>query len=65
VLRGIVKAPDLCSNEPTGVAQRLIDAGFTERYDYALESLQEVLYDRGGISTQKIRSVFTRCGCVM
>ena len=46
VLRAILKAADLCANEPIRVAQRLVERGFADRYDYALETLQEVHYDR-------------------
>ena len=46
VLRAILKAADLCAAEPERVAQRLVDGGFTERYDYALQTLTEVPYDR-------------------
>jgi NitT/TauT family transport system substrate-binding protein len=46
VLRAILKATDLCATEPARVAQRLVDGGFTARYDYALQSLSELPYDR-------------------
>jgi len=46
VLRAILKATDLCAAEPKGVAQSLVDRGFTTRYDYALETLREVPYDK-------------------
>jgi NitT/TauT family transport system substrate-binding protein len=46
VLRAILKATDLCVSEPKRVAQRLVDGGFTARYDYALETLTEVPYDK-------------------
>ena len=46
VLRAILKATDLCAAEPERAAQRLVDGGFTERYDYALQTLTEVPYDR-------------------
>jgi NitT/TauT family transport system substrate-binding protein len=44
VLRAILKATDLCASEPTRVAQRIVDAGFTPRYDYALQALKEIPY---------------------
>jgi NitT/TauT family transport system substrate-binding protein len=44
VLRAILKAADVCATEPGKAAQRLVDAGFTERYDYALETLTELPY---------------------
>ena len=46
VLRAILKITDLCVAEPERVAQRLVDGGFTEQYDYALQALTEVPYDR-------------------
>jgi NitT/TauT family transport system substrate-binding protein len=45
-LRAILKAADLCVTEPEWAARRYVDAGFTDRYDYALETLTEVRYDR-------------------
>ena len=44
VLRAILKVTDLCVAEPERVAQRLVDGGFTPRYDYALQTLIEVPY---------------------
>jgi NitT/TauT family transport system substrate-binding protein len=44
VLRAILKAADVCATEPEKAAQRLVAAGFTERYDYALETLTELPY---------------------
>jgi NitT/TauT family transport system substrate-binding protein len=46
VLRAILKATDLCVAEPARVAQRLVDGGFTPRYDYALQTLHEVPYGK-------------------
>ena len=43
-LRAVLKTADLCITEPERVARRLIDAGFTQRYDYALQSLTELPY---------------------
>jgi NitT/TauT family transport system substrate-binding protein len=45
-LRAIYKAADFCSAEPATAARRLVDGGFTERYDYALQTVREVPYDR-------------------
>jgi NitT/TauT family transport system substrate-binding protein len=44
VLRATLKAADLCAAAPEQAAQRLVDGGFTERYDYALETLSEIPY---------------------
>jgi len=46
VTRAILKATDLCVAEPERVARMLVDGGFTERYEYALQALTEVPYDR-------------------
>jgi NitT/TauT family transport system substrate-binding protein len=46
VLRAILKATDLCATEPARAAQRLVDGGFTPRYDYALQTLSGLPYDR-------------------
>jgi NitT/TauT family transport system substrate-binding protein len=44
VMRAVLKAADLCITEPKRVAQRMVDGGFTERYDYALQTLTELNY---------------------
>jgi NitT/TauT family transport system substrate-binding protein len=46
VLRAILKAADLCATEPARAAQRLVDGGFTARYDYALQTLGDNPYDK-------------------
>jgi NitT/TauT family transport system substrate-binding protein len=46
VLRAILKATDLCVVEPERVARRLVDGGYTARYDYALQTLMELPYGR-------------------
>jgi NitT/TauT family transport system substrate-binding protein len=46
VLRAILKAADVCVSEPARAAQRLVNGGFTPRYDYALQTLNEVPYDK-------------------
>ena len=46
VVRAILKAADLCASEPARAARMLVDGGFTPRYDYALQTLQEVPYDK-------------------
>jgi NitT/TauT family transport system substrate-binding protein len=46
VIRAILKAADLCSSEPERVARRVVDSGFSERYDFALEALREIPYDK-------------------
>jgi NitT/TauT family transport system substrate-binding protein len=44
VVRAVLKAADVCFAEPRRAAQRLVDGGFTERYDYTLQGLSEVPY---------------------
>jgi NitT/TauT family transport system substrate-binding protein len=44
VVRAILKATDICLRQPELVAQKLVDGGFTPRYDYALQALNEVPY---------------------
>jgi NitT/TauT family transport system substrate-binding protein len=44
VVRALLKAADLCAAEPENAAQRLVEGGFTKRYDYALQALQEIPY---------------------
>ena len=46
VLRAILKADDLCVRDPARAAQRLVDGGFAPRYDYALQTLNEIPYDK-------------------
>jgi NitT/TauT family transport system substrate-binding protein len=45
-LRAMLKAADICALEPDRAAQSLVDRGFTPRYEYALQTLQEVPYGR-------------------
>jgi NitT/TauT family transport system substrate-binding protein len=44
VVRAILKAADLCASEPEQAARRLVDGGFTEHYDYAVQTLNENPY---------------------
>jgi NitT/TauT family transport system substrate-binding protein len=46
VLRAILKATDFCASNPTAVARQLVDGGFTPNYDYALQTLNEVWYNK-------------------
>jgi NitT/TauT family transport system substrate-binding protein len=43
-LRALFKGADLCARSPETAARRLVDAGFAERYDYALQTLTELPY---------------------
>ena len=46
VLRAILKATDFCVSDPVGAARQMVDRGFAPRYDYALQTLNEVPYNR-------------------
>jgi NitT/TauT family transport system substrate-binding protein len=46
VLRAILKTTEFCAGEPARAAQRLVDGGFASRYDYALETLTGIPYDK-------------------
>jgi NitT/TauT family transport system substrate-binding protein len=43
-VRAIVKGADVCALEPERAARFLVDKGYTERYDYALQALRDVPY---------------------
>jgi NitT/TauT family transport system substrate-binding protein len=45
-LSAILRAADLCVSDPSRVARRLVDAGVTSRYDYALQTVSEIHYDK-------------------
>src|SRR5687767_10935715 len=45
-LRAILKGADICALEPERAARALVDGGFTPRYDYALQTMKEVPYDK-------------------
>src|SRR5439155_26241328 len=38
-VRAILKAADACAADPARAARFLVDKGYTDRYDYALQSL--------------------------
>jgi len=46
VLRAILKAADLCVTEPALIARRIVDRGFTDNYDFALQTLRAIPYDK-------------------
>ena len=45
-LRAILKATDMCAREPDRAAQLLVEKGYTPNYDYALQTLREIPYNR-------------------
>jgi NitT/TauT family transport system substrate-binding protein len=44
-LRAVFKAAAFCQAEPENAARRLVDGGFAEQYDYALQTIQELPYE--------------------
>ena len=45
VVRAILKAADLCATQPERFARQIVDGGFTPRYDYALQTFNDVPYN--------------------
>jgi NitT/TauT family transport system substrate-binding protein len=45
VVRAILRGADLCAREPERVAREIVDKGYVENYDFALETLREVEYN--------------------
>jgi NitT/TauT family transport system substrate-binding protein len=43
-LRAILKGANICALEPERAARALVHQGLAPRYDYALQSMQEVPY---------------------
>jgi NitT/TauT family transport system substrate-binding protein len=46
VVRAVLKGADFCASEPVAAAQQLVDGRFAARYDYALQTLRDVPYDK-------------------
>jgi NitT/TauT family transport system substrate-binding protein len=44
VIRAVLKAADLCAGKPELAARLIVEGGFTESYDYALQALTENSY---------------------
>jgi NitT/TauT family transport system substrate-binding protein len=42
----ILKAADLCATEPAQAARQLVDRGFIDGYEPALQGLREIFYDK-------------------
>jgi len=45
-LRALLKATDICALEPERAAKLMVAKGYTENYDYALEAMQDIPYNR-------------------
>ena len=46
VLRAILKTADLCVSNPQLVARQMVDRDFVPSYDFALQTLKDIRYDR-------------------
>jgi NitT/TauT family transport system substrate-binding protein len=44
-LRAMYKAAEFCTVNPAQAAQQLVDGGYAERYEYAIETIELVPYD--------------------
>jgi NitT/TauT family transport system substrate-binding protein len=44
VIRAVLKANEICAAQPERAAKLLVDRGFTDRYEYALDTLSELPY---------------------
>jgi NitT/TauT family transport system substrate-binding protein len=45
-MRAILKTADLCVTEPERVARQLVEGGYTARYNYAVQALSELPYNK-------------------
>jgi NitT/TauT family transport system substrate-binding protein len=46
VIRAVLKSVDFCAGDPARAARRLVDGGFTPSYEYALQTMHDVPYDK-------------------
>jgi NitT/TauT family transport system substrate-binding protein len=60
VLRAILKAADVCAQEPERAARYLVTKGYEPRYEVALEVLKELPYRRWREAALRIR-----CGSML
>lgn len=45
VVRAFLKAADFCASDPARAARMVVDRGFTDHYDYALQTLSDIPYN--------------------
>jgi hypothetical protein len=55
--------PTTCAPSDPSAARRLVDGGFRNRHEYALQTLRENSYDNGGSRPPRTRCAFMFCGC--
>jgi NitT/TauT family transport system substrate-binding protein len=46
VLSAILQGSDICAREPERAARFIVDKGYTTNYDYAVESMKEIPYNK-------------------
>jgi NitT/TauT family transport system substrate-binding protein len=46
VTRAILKATDICAREPARIARFLVDKGYADNYEYALQTLKDIPYGK-------------------
>jgi NitT/TauT family transport system substrate-binding protein len=44
-LRAVFKAAEFCKADPENAARRVVDGGFTQKYDYTLQTIRELPYE--------------------
>jgi NitT/TauT family transport system substrate-binding protein len=45
-LRAVLKAADVCANDPERVARFIVDNGYATHYGYALQALKDIPYNK-------------------
>jgi NitT/TauT family transport system substrate-binding protein len=45
-LRAILKAADICAVDPSRSARLLVDGGYAQRYEYALQAVKDIPYNK-------------------
>jgi NitT/TauT family transport system substrate-binding protein len=45
-VRALLQATDICASEPERAAKFLVDKGYTKNYDYALQAMQDIPYNK-------------------
>jgi NitT/TauT family transport system substrate-binding protein len=61
VLRAVLKATDICAQEPERVARFMMERGLVQNYDSTLLLLKELGYRQWRNTTRRRRFASTRC----
>jgi NitT/TauT family transport system substrate-binding protein len=62
-VRAILKAATVCALEPQWAARFLVDKGYVQRYDYALQTMHELPYGKWREYDPRILSASMPCAC--